>query len=191
MKWRVLAVALAAVLVACGEANAPGADVQPEGESDPTAVDEAGEERSALGLMFELDQTTRDAAGVIIEAGLLGPLALQVGDCYMVPDSLDDVSAIEGVPCEQPHDAQVIAVDQALFDEYAEMPSEFDMNAVAEAYCVEQIELLVGAGETWGALCTYPTALSWDELDDRAGTCAYIWVDEDYNIVRSTETLVD
>ena len=55
------------------------------------------------------DNTTRDDSGEIVEGGGLGVLAINVGDCIQLPGSAGQVTSVEGVPCDQPHDAQVYA----------------------------------------------------------------------------------
>lgn len=152
---------------------------------------EVSDERSMAGMVYTQDQTTRDAAGAITEAGTLGLLAVQVGDCFVVPDSLDGLTTIYGVPCDEPHDAQIIDVDQTLFAEFTEMPSDLDMNALTEAYCDEKIQVVAAEGELFGSLWLYPSVLSWEAMEDRAGVCAYVWLDEDFNIAPSTATKVD
>jgi len=55
------------------------------------------------------DDSTRDDAGRITESGRVGTQALRVGDCFVQPDGAGSVLTVTGVPCTQPHDAQVIA----------------------------------------------------------------------------------
>lgn len=54
------------------------------------------------------DNTTRNESGDIVESGGLGVLAINVGDCFQLPDA-ELVESVEGVPCAEPHDAQVYA----------------------------------------------------------------------------------
>ena len=54
------------------------------------------------------DNTTRNESGEIVEGGGLGVLAVNVGDCMQLPDA-ETVQSVEGVPCGEPHDAQVYA----------------------------------------------------------------------------------
>ena len=55
------------------------------------------------------DNTTRDDAGEIVESGGLGVLAINVGDCIQLPAAGGLVESVEGMPCDEPHDAQVYA----------------------------------------------------------------------------------
>ena len=54
------------------------------------------------------DNTTRDESGEIVDGGGLGVLAINVGDCIQMPDA-NEVLSVEGVPCAEPHDAQIYA----------------------------------------------------------------------------------
>src|SRR5687768_3961131 len=54
------------------------------------------------------DNTTRNDSGEIVGGGGLGVLAMNVGDCIQLPDA-ELVQSVEGVPCVEPHDAQVYA----------------------------------------------------------------------------------
>jgi hypothetical protein len=58
---------------------------------------------SAIG-----DETARDETGAIVESGGVGVFQLQVGDCVQLPDATE-VQSVEGVPCDEPHDAQVFS----------------------------------------------------------------------------------
>jgi len=49
----------------------------------------------------------RDADGRIVEAGLVEELSLVPGDGVNDPD--EDAIALRGLPCEEPHDAEVFA----------------------------------------------------------------------------------
>ena len=55
------------------------------------------------------DNTTRDESGEIVGGGGLGVLAINVGDCIQLPGVDTLVESVEGVPCAEPHDAQVYA----------------------------------------------------------------------------------
>ena len=56
------------------------------------------------------DNTTRDESGEIVEGGGLGVYAINVGDCIQLPGGDSElIQSVEGVPCGDPHDAQVYA----------------------------------------------------------------------------------
>lgn len=51
------------------------------------------------------DNTVRDDSGAIVEGGGLGAFAVQIGDCFNVPEE-ELVMSLEAVPCGDPHDAE-------------------------------------------------------------------------------------
>lgn len=55
------------------------------------------------------DDTTRNDSGEIVEGGGLGVLAMDVGDCVQLPTDHELVQSVEGVPCGEPHDAELYA----------------------------------------------------------------------------------
>ena len=56
------------------------------------------------------DETVRDG-GEIVEAGGLGVFRMAAGDCVNFPDGdFEQVEAVEGIPCADPHDAEVYAL---------------------------------------------------------------------------------
>jgi hypothetical protein len=98
----------------------------------------------------------RDANGEIVEAGDLSISELQVGDC-IESVSEEEVITLRGVPCAQPHEAEVYAIfdmpsrtypsDEAVGDECAqrlESYSELAWNAPSI-----EIYYLSPDSETW------------------------------------------
>ncbi|MEM9651434.1 MAG: septum formation family protein [Actinomycetota bacterium] len=61
------------------------------------------------------DDSTRNDAGEVIEAGDVGVLAIKVGDCFDDPPGLLDsveqteIEAVAAIPCSEPHDNQAYA----------------------------------------------------------------------------------
>ena len=55
------------------------------------------------------DNTVRDDSGAIVEGGGLGAFAIQIGDCFNIPEDTDIVVSLEAVPCALPHDAEAFA----------------------------------------------------------------------------------
>ena len=119
------------------------------------------------------DQTRRGIDGGIIEAGSVGTTRLRVGDCFDEP-SAGTIRVVTGVPCAQPHDAQVVARlliegvgswpgTDALIDEAG--PGCTPAAASAASALVD----VVGAPEV--ALSAYvPDASAWDD-GDRSVIC--------------------
>jgi hypothetical protein len=123
------------------------------------------------------DNTVRDDSGAIVEGGGLGAFAIQIGDCFNIPEDTDIVMSLEAVPCALPHDAEAFA--------------SFDLTGTAwrgddavgeEAWfgCYEPFGTYVGTpwdDSTLDYWTLQPTMESWDELDDREVTCALTTVD--------------
>ncbi len=116
------------------------------------------------------DNTTRDANGEITEAGGLGVLKIQPGDCLQLPDAVE-VQSVEAVPCAEPHDAQAYASTSL-----AGFSGPYDEDGVWEAggrACVSLFDGFVGRSyeqSDLGVDLFYPTAEGW-ESGDRTVTC--------------------
>ncbi|MDR2974274.1 MAG: septum formation family protein [Propionibacteriaceae bacterium] len=116
---------------------------------------------------FGGDDAGRDAEAQVTEAGDVDAFELQVGDCLLSADLAEEFSEVPAVPCDQPHDTEVMR----LFD--VSEPT-FDDVAIAEAadeQCASAIESYVGPNWvtilaedlTYGYLA--PTQESWSSGD--------------------------
>ena len=88
-----------------------------------------------------IDNTTRDDSGTIIEAGDLGAFVTKVGDCLngLPSGAQGSVDVVQGVPCTEAHQWQVIHKENLSL-------SEFNASAVemaAQDICDRAIENLV------------------------------------------------
>lgn len=65
------------------------------------------------GFFTSLDDAGRDDTGEIVTAGDLDVMAVQPGDCFDDPEATadDTVSALQALPCSEPHDNEVFAVE--------------------------------------------------------------------------------
>jgi hypothetical protein len=87
-----------------------------------------------------VDDTTRDEAGVIVEAGDLGVFVTQVGDCFNPQDgAATSLSVTTGVPCSDPHHWQVIFKGSVTATEF----SEAAISNEATMICNNAIDALV------------------------------------------------
>jgi len=115
-----------------------------------------------------LDNTVRDNAGEIVEAGELGVFSLRVGDCVRdLVGTEYEVSEGQGVPCSEAHNYEVFY--ETFFQDY----SIFEINRVAEDVCETPFESYVGIPyEESRYYITFltPTAQSYEE-GDREVTC--------------------
>lgn len=124
---------------------------------------------AGLGLAGE-DNTVRDEAGQVVEAGELGAFRVRVFDC--INGSMEGlVESVEGVPCEGPHQLEVYHASNLALAEY---PGEDAMVEAGEQRCLEAFEPFVGIAyeeSVYGFSVLYPSEQSWEELDDREVLC--------------------
>lgn len=127
-------------------------------------------------LLTACGDAARDESGAIDAAGAVSVFSLRVGDCY---DDHDDgeVTDVAGVPCDQPHDNEVIA----LFDlPEGPWPGEEQVRALGRTGCLERFEGAVGATYEASQFEVYPitpTSDTWGDQDDREIVCAAYHMD--------------
>ena len=85
-----------------------------------------------------VDSTTRDEAGQITVQGELGAFVTKLGDCINdVPqgssEELLKVSTVTGVPCDQPHNWQVIHKGEITLGEFSESEVERKSKILCDA----------------------------------------------------------
>ncbi|MGF1648633.1 MAG: septum formation family protein [Kineosporiaceae bacterium] len=134
---------------------------------------------SGCSLPGDSDDTTRNESGEIEEGGELGVFSFTVGDCFNQGGATEDgampqVEAVEGVPCAEPHDAQVFH----LFDvtDAEEFPGEESLQVTSEEGCLAEFEAFVGAAYEESVLYSSsftPTAGSWAQ-GDREVVCLLV-----------------
>lgn len=90
----------------------------------------------------------RDASGDIVASDDVGVFRLQAGDCVVLPaenpeDSaeVEEVESLAGVPCTDPHDAEVIGM--YVMDDVA-FPGDQAVIAEAEVECVKMFDAVTG-----------------------------------------------
>jgi hypothetical protein len=125
---------------------------------------------SYLGVAGQ-DDTVRDEAGNVLEAGEVGAFRIQLGDC-LADDIEGDFESVTAVPCAQPHTGEVFhAFNLQLGDEF---PGLAAVQNAADAGCYRAFEPFVGIDYEssvyyFGAIT--PTESSWDGVDDREVLC--------------------
>jgi hypothetical protein len=120
------------------------------------------------------DHTTRDEAGVVVEAGEVGAFRIQLGDCIATipPDGAFD--SVDAVPCSRPHGAEVYAAFMIRSDDDAAWPGETAVNTDANDGCYQRFTPFVGLAYEQSAYDFFsitPTQQSWEEIDDREVLC--------------------
>jgi hypothetical protein len=101
---------------------------------------------------------------------------LDVGDCVNVPDDSGptEVQRLDEFECEEPHDAEVFAVDDLTIDDDA-YPGEAAVTALVEEACTgERFDDFVGRDYRESELDVfylYPVERMWERADDREYVC--------------------
>ncbi len=132
---------------------------------------------SGCGLLPAADPV-RDEEGAIVEAeGNADVFSITVGDCTNDGD-LDsaEVSSVEAVPCDEPHDNEVYAAFDVDGDEF---PGAAQIQTVATERCLEEFEPFVGAAYEESRFDYWPmtpTESSWGQ-GDREVLCLVYDVD--------------
>ncbi len=126
---------------------------------------------------LDMDLTTRNEAGQITDEGTLGVLHLQVGDCVTFRDPTENyVRAVDGEPCDEPHEGQVYAE----FDvEGGVYPDEDQLIDEAFTGCAErwppEIDGGLGVGG-YDVQVLYPSWGTW-QIRDRTVSCVVVRFD--------------
>ncbi len=98
---------------------------------------------------------------------------LAVGDCLRMPNA-EEISSVESASCAEDHELEVFALVTLAESTVARYPGE---DAVANAIfdlCLPRFEPYIGASydtSAWYINAIFPTQESWEEADDRQGTC--------------------
>jgi len=142
-----------------------------------------------FGVVTGLNQgAERNDSGQITSAGNLSAFDVKVGDCFDLPDPNGEVTDLSGVPCTDPHDAEVYAT----FDiDGQDFPGTDKVIAEAERGCSRRFKDFVGLPYRRSELelqYLYPTSDSWDTQNDREVVCA---VTEPDGKKTTVETLQD
>jgi len=120
---------------------------------------------------------TRDETGQIADTSELGVFRMRVSDCFNSPEDTENgTSAVEGVPCDQPHDNEVYAVydhDASTF------PGDTAMEEIAGDGCYDRFADFTGGPYETSALffgALWPSQDTWEGQDDREIIC-YVYLE--------------
>lgn len=134
-----------------------------------------------LGVSFfiGLDDASRSDTGEIVEAGDLDVMTIQEGDCFDDPAATDVVFSLDAIPCSQPHDNEVFAV-QSVVGVWTAYPGQDSIDAYAYEQCSGSVfDDFVGTPYFDSILEVFtltPTPESWAE-GDREIVCALYRLD--------------
>lgn len=116
----------------------------------------------------------RDEDGAVVDGGEVGAFRLQVGDCFVEPESESEVEAVDAVNCDQEHMYEVYDSITIDLGDDADFPGITEIQELAGDLCLEGFEAFVGVPyETsiYDIAYLYPTQVTWDALDDREVVC--------------------
>lgn len=91
--------------------------------------------------------------------------SLEVGDCIAEGSSAQEIDTVPVVDCAEPHEQEVYFSYDIPEDD---MPSEAELQAIAEEQCFDAFESFIGEPYETSELdfgSMYPTADSWDDGD--------------------------
>lgn len=122
------------------------------------------------GFFTSLDDTNRDASGDIVSSGDLDVMTVQPGDCFDDPGSEEEVVfQLQAIPCSQPHDNEVFAVESVAGLFGADYPGRDALEEHAYGVCSGPIfDSYVGTAYLDSSLEVFtltPTDDSWSEGD--------------------------
>jgi hypothetical protein len=108
--------------------------------------------------------------GSLTTAGNVSVTDLRPGDCFIGSDE-EEISDVDGVPCDEAHEYEVFAVQDRDGDTY---PTDAEFDAIFESICVPAFDSYVGTAYAdsvlWATMIT-PSESSWDD-GDREYVCA-------------------
>jgi len=116
-------------------------------------------------------EADRDGTGAIVGEGTVDAFKVRVGDCFNDSSSMDEVSDLPGVPCNEPHDNEAFALFDVTVENY---PDGDAMGELAYSSCMERFESFVGRDYESSSLeifTMYPSSESWQQ-NDREVVCA-------------------
>ena len=122
--------------------------------------------RVAIGMVVLL------LAGIACGEGNV--FSLSEGDCFNSAEE-GEVSDVEIVPCDDPHESEVYAVVSIAGPQGLPFPGETRVLDVGGGLCLEHFQEFVGRSYEYSLLditVITPTKESWEQNDDREVTCA-------------------
>ena len=102
--------------------------------------------------------------GSLTSGGTVTVDELRVGDCFDADDETE-ISDVDGIPCADPHDYEVFAVQDRAGETY---PTEAEFDTIFGSLCVPAFESYVGSDYTTSALYAgmiTPSESTWDDGD--------------------------
>lgn len=133
------------------------------------------------GLFTSFGEADRDGSGEIVTGGEINVMAVEEGDCFDDPTGDEEVvSALDAVPCSEPHDNEIFAIESIAASYGSEYPGQETLLSHSYEICTGSVfATYVGTDYPVSDLDVFtltPTEDSWDE-GDREVVCALFRVD--------------
>ena len=98
---------------------------------------------------------------------------LEVGDCFdLEPDDDGGVGLVDVIDCDEPHNAEVVAVADLNPDGELPYPTDAELFPLAERRCAD-----VPPDPRFGVLAVAPTEATWEARDGRVVCVALVYGD--------------
>ena len=131
---------------------------------------------AVLGACSDDEAPSRDADGVVTEAGTVSVFDLAPGDCLDPPEDLSgEIAEIRVVPCDEPHTQEVFAKAEADDQAY---PGAEALATEASGACAGKMQqpdlgLSPDDGYFWSYLL--PSFNGWNKDNDRTMVCVFVF----------------
>lgn len=120
---------------------------------------------AGIGLLIGwLNSAERGDDGSLTGAGTVSVTDLRAGDCFNGGEE-QEISEVDGVPCDEAHEYEVYAVQDREGDSY---PTDDEFDAIFDSICVSAFETYVGvpyADSVLYAGMITPSESSWNDGD--------------------------
>lgn len=106
---------------------------------------------------------------------------LSIGDCLLMPE-VEEISSVESTDCASDHELEVFALITVPDGKDAPYPGEDALGDRVFEECLSQFERYVGTSyeeSIWFANPMYPTQESWEDSNDREGSCVLLQIGAD------------
>jgi len=141
---------------------------------------------SACSQSSQVDSSERDEVGQVVEGGDVGVFLLQESDCIRLPTDIgstevEQIEDVRAIPCAEPHDGEVVLVDDGYFNDTEVFPGEDEAVDQGTDSCIAALDEYTGTDydtSSFDAIVLVPSEQSWTVLDDRGLICIGLTLDE-------------
>lgn len=125
-----------------------------------------------FGVILAAQQAERDSSGAISKAGRIDFGDIRAKDCVTIPNLADnaevDTFDIKGVPCDEAHNAETVAVLPISGSAY---PGQAELDNQSSQQCVSAVEQVPGVSTDYRPYVLLPNKDIWDGTDGHRVLC--------------------